>query len=249
MCPYLDVDPDPYINRIGYYFRYKSQKHSQHGYFILFVAVFLSLLDIVPLIRRFVTFLTSSDRKNVISKHFWRTVILGHEEALTGSSAEYAGLVSDEPEEFEDPEWKSGTEPLHMRRNQAVAPLQTLTESLPSHDRTVHWTNNVNGHHYHQHSQSASSDRTLFGFLSPTKLFPHDTLEDPEGQDHPHPKQPLAYQIARIAFSVMERGLVFAGFCQLLTGIVIYTGGCRENYINGCLAHLISTGYRPAGIV
>ena len=246
MCPYVDVDPDPYIDRIGYYLRYKSQKHSQHGYFILFVAVFLSLWDIVVLVRRFVAFLTNSDRKNVISKHFWRTVILGHEEALTGSSAEYASLVSDEPEEFEDVELKSGTEPLHIRRNQAVASLQTLTESLPSHDRTVRWTNK---HRYHQDPQSPSSERTLLGFLSPTKLFFHDTLEHSEGQNHPHPKQPLAYQIVRIVFSVMERSLVFAGFCQLLTGMVVYTGGCRENYINGCLAHLISTCYRPAGIV
>lgn len=234
MCPFLDSD----VNRIRLYLRYDAQKHSQHGYFILFVAVLLSLFDVVPVVIRLVTFVRSGDRKNV---YFWRTVVCGNEVPHVGSTAEYAGLVSDEPE-FEDVELKPSQEPLHIRRNKPLAPLQSSTDSLPLHDRTVHWANDVNEHHYRQHSQSASSERTLFGFLSPTKLFFQDDVE------RPNPKQPLAYRIARMALNIVERVLVFAGFCQLLSGIVVYTGGCRENYINGCLAHLISARYRPAPI-
>ena len=63
--------------------------------------------------------------------------------------------------------------------------------------------------------------------------------------------------VGQNAFVVTERFLIFAGFGQLLIGIVTYTGkssaftsheapftflvgGCRQNYLNGCLAHLIS---------
>ncbi len=50
----------------------------------------------------------------------------------------------------------------------------------------------------------------------------------------------LLKKIGRIVFAVAERVLVFAGLFQVITGIVIYTGGCRQNWVNGCLAHLIS---------
>ena len=50
--------------------------------------------------------------------------------------------------------------------------------------------------------------------------------------------------VGQAAFATAERSLVFAGLMQVTTGIVVYTGGCRGNYINGCLAHLISEYYK-----
>ena len=41
------------------------------------------------------------------------------------------------------------------------------------------------------------------------------------------------------AQTFLERFLVVMGFAQVLTGMVVYTGACRAQYINGCLAHLI----------
>ncbi|KAK6981557.1 hypothetical protein R3P38DRAFT_3460063 [Favolaschia claudopus] len=52
----------------------------------------------------------------------------------------------------------------------------------------------------------------------------------------------LLRRVGRGAFAVTERALVIAGFAMLLSGIVIYTGGCREKYFTGCLAHLIKGG-------
>ena len=54
------------------------------------------------------------------------------------------------------------------------------------------------------------------------------------------PKQPLLRRISQAAYATLERFLVFAAFGVVLSGVVIYTGGCRDSYINGCLAHLIS---------
>ncbi|KAF7356185.1 hypothetical protein MVEN_00949800 [Mycena venus] len=50
---------------------------------------------------------------------------------------------------------------------------------------------------------------------------------------------PILRRIAGAVYSIAERILFFAGFALLLSGVVVYTGGCRQNYINGCLAHLI----------
>ena len=47
-------------------------------------------------------------------------------------------------------------------------------------------------------------------------------------------------KVGNAVFATAERTVVFMGLMQVITGIVIYTGGCRENYVNGCLAHLIS---------
>lgn len=47
-------------------------------------------------------------------------------------------------------------------------------------------------------------------------------------------------KLGRGSFATAERVLVFLGFMQVLTGIVDYTGGCRQHWLNGCLAHLIS---------
>ncbi|KAK7036350.1 hypothetical protein R3P38DRAFT_3485352 [Favolaschia claudopus] len=52
----------------------------------------------------------------------------------------------------------------------------------------------------------------------------------------------LLRRVGRGAFAATERALVIAGFAMLLSGIVIYTGGCREKYFTGCLAHLIKGG-------
>ena len=187
--------------------------------------------------RRFVAYFRNSDRATFNFKYFWGTVILGREDTPAGSDAEYAGLVVDEPEELEEAELKAASdasEPLHIRRKQNMTPLQT--EGL---QETIHWTDDHNSHR-HQRSQSATSERTLFGVFSPTKQYSDDTLHDIDGHHNVKAKQPLLRRIAGGAFGVAERALVFAGFSQLLTGIVVYTGGCRENYVNGCLAHLIS---------
>ncbi|KAF7352908.1 hypothetical protein MVEN_01258100 [Mycena venus] len=79
------------------------------------------------------------------------------------------------------------------------------------------------------------SDGTLFGPPSPHS---EETLHE----IHFPPRISLLRRIGRAAFATAERALVVAGFGLLLSGIVVYTGGCRQHYINGCLAHLIKGG-------
>jgi hypothetical protein len=91
---------------------------------------------------------------------------------------------------------------------------------------------------------------------SPTSF--DDTLDDfkTRAQFKPSVGSKLS-MIGNIVFATAERLLVFAGFAQVLTGIVVYTGeplcthgnkavlkfmsgGCRGHHINICAAHLIS---------
>lgn len=167
-------------------------------------------------------------------------VILGREEPHNTSGPEYAGLVVDEPEEFEPQELKApeNDEPISLHREPAFRPPQDLHNDL----HTTQWANDVSQNTRHKRSFSTSSERTLFGIRStPFPQNSDDTLHDPVHDHYDHPKPPLFRRIGKIAHAVAERALVFTGFIQVLTGIVTYTGGCRGNYLNGCLAHLIST--------
>ncbi|KAF8450367.1 hypothetical protein L210DRAFT_843634 [Boletus edulis BED1] len=90
---------------------------------------------------------------------------------------------------------------------------------------------------------SSLSERVVFDVHSPqSSRHSDDTLHDIMVTPIPPPKQPLLRRIPQVAYSTLERFLVFAAFGMVLSGIIIYTGGCRDSYINGCLAHLIKGG-------
>lgn len=93
----------------------------------------------------------------------------------------------------------------------------------------------------HRRQDSCMSEQTIFDADSPrSSRLSGDTLRDIVVTPIPRPKQPLLRRILHAAYATLERVLVFAAFGMVLSGIVIYTGGCRDSYINGCLAHLIS---------
>ena len=85
---------------------------------------------------------------------------------------------------------------------------------------------------HHQRRYSHTSEGTVV-FFTPAGTSSEGSVE---------PNAPLWARVGGTAFAIAERALVFAGFVMLTTGIVTYTGGCRENYLNGCLAHLIKSG-------
>jgi len=93
--------------------------------------------------------------------------------------------------------------------------------------------------HHHHHRQS--SDGTVFDPESPTRS--EDSLDAIKGRPPQKPSRSAKLAaIGNILFAVAERALVFAGFTQVLSGIAIYTGGCRGGHVNICLAHLIKGG-------
>ena len=115
----------------------------------------------------------------------------------------------------------------HPRGSQSSPKSAGFDEELPG--QTVDWSpasdRTAVSDHFHTRNHSIHSD---------------DTLHDAVPQLNVH--KPWYRKAGSAVFATLERILVFAGFMQLLTGVVVYTGGCRGNHVNICLAHLIKGG-------
>ncbi|KAF5369910.1 hypothetical protein D9758_001192 [Tetrapyrgos nigripes] len=198
---------------------YQGQLHSLQGYWILLFAVALTTVDLLSIFRRVFHFFRAGEKFH--ARTFWNNVILG-QDGSTGLEPEYAGLVTDEPEDLEE-----------LKTPISPPPHKRVHYQNTDDDETAQWANDVRRHRRH-FSQSGASETTVCGTRSSSF---DDTLHVVD-----HPKVPLIQRIATGIFAVLERLLVFGGYFQVITGIVVYTGGCRENYNNGCLAHLIKGG-------
>ncbi|KAF7355193.1 hypothetical protein MSAN_01435000 [Mycena sanguinolenta] len=197
---------------------YEGSTHAPHGYRILVVALALTFIDTLGALRRLASFLFSG--KQYTCKGIARA-LLGREEV---SGPEYIELMVEEPEAIKEEDRR------HSYDDVPESDSHRPTKDF-SHGDTEQWANHVRMH-------STMSDGTLFGF-GPSSPHSEETLHG--HLDFP-PQISLIRRIGRAVFAATERALVIAGFGLLLTGIVIYTGGCRQNYINGCLAHLIKGG-------
>lgn len=230
--------------------RYEGNKHASQGYLFLFFACTLSAVDFIALVSRLVGYIKAirSSEEIFSVKNAWNIVVLDREGRAPANAAEYTNLVVADPEEYDTAELKAReieeegeTEPIHPRRARFVEPIDTqIASDRDGHDDTAQWANNVEPHKHEPYPRSAASDRTLFGPRSPRGSQHSDETLHETNHWISTTKTSLLRRIGRGAFATGERVLVFAGYMQLVTGIVEYTGGCRENYVNGCLAHLIS---------
>jgi hypothetical protein len=201
------------------------------------------VVDIAPFVARLYSFLRSIDGNKFSFKPFWRNVVLGRE--VGNLTPLYTSLDVEEPSEFEaiqmkPPRLAENQEALHVQRDHPFSPVQARYSDDEDDDETASWADFRAGQG-HRHTRSSSSERTVFE-ADPPRGSRHsdDTLYDFKRPGVIKPRVPLIRRIAQGAFATLERVLVFAAFGVTLSGIVVYTGGCRGNYINGCLAHLIS---------
>ncbi len=172
--------------------------HGKHGYMILVLSILLSFIDILSATRRFISFIRSSEPKSF--KLFWSWVVLNKDINYLGSGPEYTGLVVEELEELEP---------------------HKISQGCPAdgvHRETAQWANDV---HSHRQNFSLVSEGTIFDSRSPTHS--EITLQDTRFRRNAKPRG-LIHRIGSSIFAVLERFLVVAGFSQLLTGIVVYTG-------------------------
>ena len=208
-------------------YRYENAKHAPHGYLVLFFAVVLTTIDVFAGITRTFRYALAIRRGDISFsvKGFWKSVILKREDGLLdngskGYGHEYTGLVA-EPEELEMDAHElkaAGTaEGVDLEHDPGL--------SSPTEESTSRWVNESHGFHpHHSRRDSRHSDETL-------RELPSHV---------PRVKPPLLQRIGSGAFATAERVLVIMGYMQVISGIVTYTGICRDNYLNGCLAHLIS---------
>ena len=220
--------------------RYEGNVHGTHGYFVLFLAVTLSALDVIALGSRLITFIRvikSGDQKFTWSS-LWNTAILGKDASPLGSNAEYTTLVLDvDEDEYEEAELKgviADSDQLGSSR---------LSHGLHSSPKTVSFDDEYNAQTIEWFPHTPASDRTAVSGRFHTRrhsVHSDDTLQDAVSQMNE--QKPWYKKVGFAVFATLERVLVIAGFMQLLTGIVVYTGGCRGDHVNICLAHLIKGG-------
>lgn len=210
----------------------------------------LSVVDVFSQILRLVTYIRAirSGENSFSFKTLWNYVILDRDEHFPGAEAEYTNLVYSDPEELEEAELKTKDvedESIQVRRARIVEPIRTdldMDHRQDEQDETAQWANDVRRHRRHvSYPHSAASERTLFGVHSPHRSDESLHETEPVYPWQGKSKREVLRFIGRAAFAIGERVLVFAGFMQVISGIVVYTGGCRGGSINICLAHLIST--------
>ena len=219
------------------FYRYEGQMHCSYGYLVLALAFTLSAIDLFAGASRVLSYVRSIERDGGFSfRSFWNRVILsqGADHVSDINNTEYTSLVTEESEESE------GLEDIPKTgayRDRVIA--ATDDAIMHDDDETQQWVDKVR-FDTQALAESPVSDRTLIGHrhrFSRDSQNSDDTLQD---QDRVAKVIPLSRRVGSLAFGTLERFLVFAGFAQLMHGVVIYTGGCREHYLNGCLAHIIS---------
>ncbi|KAG6911708.1 hypothetical protein DXG01_007958 [Tephrocybe rancida] len=188
---------------------YEGAVHTKHGYLTLLLALSLSVIDILAVLRRIAMFCRSGEKFSI--NGFWHNTILGHRTSPDSYAAEYAGLVVDEPEEFEEAKISF---PL-VRQSGDLDPIEEYTGN------TAQWANDVHHHHRHYRKHSTTSEGTLYGGSSPMRSL--DKIHEVKGASTP--KAGLLHRIGKGCFAVLERLLVLAGLAQTLLGIAIYTEG------------------------
>lgn len=210
--------------------------HCTCGYLVLAVAFSLSVIDTFAAATRLFSYIRSMERGGKFSiRSFWNSVILDKENShVFGTShIEFINLVADKPG---DPEESLKSNVHHNGRIVATG-AETIHE-----DETAQWVNDV-GRHSEDSPETLASDSTLVG-----RRFSRGSQHSDDTTVHEQVRFtnniPLSRRLGKLVFATVERTLVLAGFAQLMHGVVIYTGGCRENYLNGCLAHIISK-HRP----
>ncbi|KAJ7336968.1 hypothetical protein DFH08DRAFT_925527 [Mycena albidolilacea] len=195
---------------------YPGSTHASQSYKIFAVAlVFLTLIDTLGALRRVVTYIRGAKQYTLkgIVRALW-----GREDCELGVRPEYIALISEAPESIDNPK---------ESRQSVDAPHSHYAEDFNREDPEQR------GNHLRTYSNV--SDGTLLDPSSPN-------FEETQHDITLSPRISLLCRIGRATYSATERALVLAGFAMLLSGIVVYTGGCREKYLNGCLAHLIKGG-------
>jgi hypothetical protein len=203
---------------------------------VLGLAAVLTTIDVLSVVRRLITYVIRlrAGELSFSFRGFWRTVVLDNDSAVPALEVEYAKLVGDEVHELRSPaDVEADGEEAHWEN---AAPLSAAS------DRTVFGRTSVSSEH-------TFVGRPVLGRRG--SHYSDETLNELDADAPPASRtRRLARHFGSRAFHTTERVLVFAAFAELLEGLIVYTGGCRGNYVNGCLAHLISPclrSVRPAG--
>lgn len=250
--------------------RYEGEKHSTHGYLVILFAAALTSVDAAAFSVRVLRYAGAvrAGKQSFSAKSLWRVVSRRDELEESVDSHEYAGLLVGQPEQLDLQELAvevQSMQELDLQHPNAD-PTQSATQwaydvdiaaprrkdgSLfhpPPHLHSSRHMHIVDAHSLRGAHQSDDTLHSSHG-TPPERRLAEIAEESVEDERHWVPQKRMSMSIARkigrVAFATAERLLVFLGYALALTGVVTYTGGCRDSYLNGCLAHIISMSCSP----
>jgi hypothetical protein len=99
-------------------------------------------------------------------------------------------------------------------------------------------------HHHHQHHYSHYHPCRRRAYESHSGSEAEDEDASDEDEEDEYARRPaVSSRLARalgMAVYLAEWAVVAFAYVEFVSGGVVYSGICRGNYLNGCLAHLIS---------
>jgi Protein YTP1-like, C-terminal/Domain of unknown function (DUF2427) len=207
---------------------YEHQKHSSMGYFVLILVVAIAIVDAVAFVRRFVSFMRSTTQPTLAAACFSFCKDL------------VTGLPKGNP--------YGSYSPTNEYSNLAQGP-----EAYDSRDQD-HFDDVDLAHSHDQDDDlekpdSQSRRPNLFRLSYASDLSATPTLREDASFISPsaspisrtfNPNPSFWGSVCANVVYLAEWALIVLGYTLLLSGGVVYTGICREGYLNGCLAHLIS---------
>ncbi|KZW04447.1 hypothetical protein EXIGLDRAFT_599150 [Exidia glandulosa HHB12029] len=219
---------------------YEGSTHGRMGYAVVAVVVGLCIAEFLGLVRRLVSFFVSSPPSQWSLGGFKRALFDTESDDLHALPTEYVGLVQADDDVHEETlEAHPGADIALTQVRPHVAISHSRSHSLTStedleHAPTARW---VRGQTLPYNLAVNHSDLTL-----------HDSAATPTFKKHfmlPQAKVSFRARLhttGNVIFHVLEHALVPFAFAEAVSGITIYTGTCRGNYFNGCLAHLVKGG-------
>ncbi|KAG9005963.1 hypothetical protein FRB94_001091 [Tulasnella sp. JGI-2019a] len=216
---------------------YTRSSHSPWGIILVLVAFAFFLVERIGSVRRFLSHVQNmSERRGGKLKwsEVWRSV-KGRREAaeedvlLMDERGIDVGAIVFDAEQVQESHWAN-------------------EDTSPSSSSRVPGQSERPNKHSRQFSIDSATS-TLHN--SPTEIGSFDFAHRPHSSYRPLPANHLSADVdslpqhvtprpwsQRIIF-VVERLIVVTAYVTTVSGTTIYMGGCRDNYLNGCMAHLI----------
>ncbi|KAJ1310979.1 hypothetical protein OPQ81_009488 [Rhizoctonia solani] len=226
---------------------YEGSVHGKVGNVLLFIVNVLGIIDSLPLIRRFYDFLRAGPSEWTPSR-LWYSVLRGQEEGpsrrwIEDDNEEEVKLTADAEEIQHSPvEAAVGSE--HAQRvHERLLRFNTASTWVNQGDESPDGREfgRAHGHGSPMSRHSIGSEATLHDLGSPSRPWP--LFSSPKVGAHEtdvqHGWKGRIQRAGHWTFNTTERIMIPFAWGVTMVGGCVYTGICRGNYLNGCLAHFI----------
>ncbi|KAG8763917.1 hypothetical protein FRC12_008358 [Ceratobasidium sp. 428] len=222
---------------------YEGSTHGAVGNVLLLLVNIIGVIDALPLIRRIYDFVRAGPTEWSLL-HFYHFVLRGREEEpkrWIDDDEEEVKLTADPEEIQHSPMEESSSEHAQQVHNGLTMLRFNTTSAWVNQGESSTSTPSRHSHDSPMSRNSIGSEATLHDLGSPTRGWP--LFSSPKVPMHEvkskQGRRALLNLAADWVFNVAERIMVPFAWGVAMVGGAVYTGICRGDYLNGCLAHFI----------